>query len=311
MKWIRSQDEPVPHLNSSVLTIGSFDGVHLGHQKLLKKLVQTAQENNTVSVAVTFRPHPRTVLRPNEPHHRLFDYRDQVEMMTELGVDFLIEEKFSKDFSLMTAEEFLQNYIIKNFNPKHLVVGYDFSFGHSREGNIELLKKFCEARQIGLTVVEPLILDNQIVSTTQIRLYLEHGQINEANKFLGRSYYLRGPVRVGNKRGRTIGVPTANISPEIEFIPRKGVYVTQAYLDGEIFKSVTNIGFNPTFENTDSYMKVETHIFDFDRDIYGAHLKIELLHFLRDEMKFNSVDALKAQIMQDMQAARKYGHEST
>lgn len=311
MKWIRSQDEPVPHLKASVLTIGSFDGVHLGHQKLLKKLVQTAKENNTVSVAVTFRPHPRTVLRPTEPHHRLFDYRDQVEMMTDLGVDLLIEEKFSKDFSLMTAEEFLQNYIIKNFNPKHLVVGYDFSFGHSREGNIQLLKNFCDSHGIGLTVVEPLILENQIVSTTQIRLYLEHGQIAEANRFLGRSYYLRGPVRVGNKRGRTIGVPTANISPEIEFIPRKGVYVTRAYLEGEIYNSVTNIGFNPTFENTDSYMKVETHIFDFDRDIYGAHIKIELLQFLRDEMKFNSIDALKSQIMQDMQAARKYGHEPT
>lgn len=306
MKWIRSQDEAVPHLKSSVLTIGSFDGVHLGHQKLLTKLVQTARENNTVSVALTFRPHPRTVLRPQEPHHRLFDHRDQAEKIESLGVDFLIEEKFSKDFSLMTAEEFLKNYILKNYNPVHLVVGYDFNFGHSREGNIEMLREFCRLHQIQLTVVEPYLLDGQIVSTSLIRLALEQGMIHKANQFLGRSYYLRGPVRVGHRRGRTIGTPTANISPEVEFIPRKGVYVTLAYLGDEVFQSVTNIGYNPTFETNDSYFKVETFIFDFDRDIYGAHLKIELMHFLRDECKFGSIDALKHQIEQDILQAQKY-----
>ncbi len=309
MKWIRSQDEPVPHLKSSILTIGSFDGVHLGHKELLRQLIKSSVENNTCSVALTFRPHPRTVLRPSEPHHRLFDYRDQAEVMSDMGLDYLIEEKFSKDFSLMTADEFLNNYIIKSFNPKHIVVGYDFNFGKSREGNIVFLKQYCENKGICLTVVEPNQIKEQIISTSQIRLFLEHGQIKQANEFLGRKYYLRGPVRVGNKRGRTIGVPTANISPEVEFIPRKGVYVTKAYLGDQIFDSITNIGINPTFESTDSYFKVETHIFNFDQDIYGAHLKIELLHFMRDEIKFNSIDQLKNQIDFDIQAAKKYQHE--
>lgn len=306
MKWIRSQEEPIPHFKASVLTIGSFDGVHLGHQKLLKTLVSVAQENNTDSVALTFRPHPRSVLRPGEVHHRLFDYKDQVEMMTDLGVSYLIEEKFSKDFSLMSAEEFLTTYIEKIFNPIHLVVGYDFNFGKSRDGNIEFLREYCSRKGIGLTVVEAFVKNGLIVSSSQIRAFLEHGEVEKAEDFLGRPYYLRGPVRVGYKRGRLLGVPTANISPEIDFVPRKGVYLTWAYLGDRKIPSITNIGFNPTFESSDAYLKVETHIFDFDRDIYGEHLKIEIIKFHRDEMKFNSAEALKQQMMADLAFAREY-----
>jgi riboflavin kinase/FMN adenylyltransferase len=309
MKWIRSQEEAIPHFKSSVLTIGNFDSVHLGHQKLISKTVQIARENNTESVVLTFRPHPKTILHPNEPHHRMFDHRDQVEMMSSLGVDVLVEEKFSKDFSLMSAEEFLENYVIKNFNPQHIVVGYDFNFGKSRSGNLDYLKTFCSEKGIGVTVVDAYVIDGQIASSTQIRLLLEHGQIQKAEEFLGRPYYLRGPVRVGNKRGHTIGTPTANISPEIEFVPRKGVYFTWAYLGQEKFPSITNIGYNPTFESNDSYLKVETHIFNFDRDIYGEHLKVELIHFHRDEIKFSSVEALKSQIANDIAAAKKYFDE--
>ena len=309
MKWIRSQEEALPHFKSSVLTIGNFDGLHLGHQKLIKKLLQVAQENNTVSIVCTFRPHPRTVLKPNEPHHKLFDYRDQVEVLTEMGIDFLIEEKFSKDFSLMSPEEFFANYLIKIFNPVHIVVGYDFSFGKSRAGNIEFLKKHCEKLGIGLTVVDAFVQDGQIISSTQLRLLLEHGQVQKVQEYLGRPYYLRGPVRVGNKRGRTIGTPTANISPEIEFTPRKGVYFTWAYIKDKKYSSITNIGVNPTFENTDAYLKVETHIFNFDDDIYGEHMKIELLHFHRDEMKFSSVERLKEQISNDIIEAKKFFNE--
>lgn len=306
MEWIRSQEQAIPHFKSSVLTIGNFDGVHIGHQKLLKILVKIAKENNTVSVALTFRPHPRTVLKPDEPHHRMFDYRDQVEVMTQLGVDCLVEEKFSKDFSLMSAEEFLQSYVMKIFNPVHIVVGYDFSFGHTRDGNIDFLKKYCAGKGIGLTVVEACEIHGQIVSSSRIRNFLEHGDLDKAEEFLGRPYYLRGPVRVGYKRGRTIGTPTANISPEIEFVPRKGVYFTWAYLGDQKYASITNIGFNPTFENSDSYLKVETHIFNFDQDIYGEHIKIELVKFQRDEIKFKSIDALKQQIANDVASAKTF-----
>jgi riboflavin kinase/FMN adenylyltransferase len=306
MKWIRTQEEPLPQFESSVLTIGSFDGVHLGHRQLLQTLVHTAKENNSNSIVCTFRPHPRTVLRPNEPHHRLFDYRDQVDMMNALGVDVLVEEKFSRDFSLMSPEEFLTGYICKNFKPLHIIVGYDFNFGKSRTGNAEFLRNFCDKNKIGLTIVAALEMDGQIVSTSQIRQFLELGDVEKAKNFLGRPYYLRGPVRVGNKRGRTIGTPTANISPEIDFVPRKGVYFTWAYLGELKYPSITNIGFNPTFENSESYLKVETHLFDFDRDIYGDHLKVELVKFHRDEMKFPTIEKLKMQIDYDKLEAIKY-----
>jgi riboflavin kinase/FMN adenylyltransferase len=306
MKWIRSQEEPIPHFKSSVLTIGSFDGVHIGHQKLLSTLSRIAKENNTDSVALTFRPHPREILRPNEPHNRMFDHKDQVEMMSVLGVSYLVEEKFSKDFSLMSADEFLSGYVEKIFNPVHIVVGYDFSFGKSRDGNIESLKAYCLKRGIGLTVVEACQLNGQIVSSSLIRNYLEIGELDKAVECLGRPYYLRGPIRVGYKRGRIIGVPTANISPEIVFVPRKGVYFTWAYLGDKKYPSITNIGYNPTFETSDSYLKVETHIFNFDQDIYGEHMKVELSKFQRDEMKFGSIDHLKKQIFSDIEVAKKH-----
>lgn len=306
MKTIRSQEQVVPHFNSSVLTIGNFDGVHLGHQKLMHELLTQSANYKTQSVVCTFRPHPREILRPDVPYYRLFDYRDQAEKLAELGVDFLIEEKFSKDFSLISAVEFLQQYIVKIYKPLHIVVGYDFSFGHSRQGNIESLRQFCKDNQMGLSVVDAYLMNQKIVSTTLIRESLEKGDLKTAFNCLGRSYYLRGPVRHGYKRGRLLGVPTANISPEVDFVPRRGVYFTWAYLGQEKIPSITNIGVNPTFENSDSYTKVETHFFNFDRDIYGEQVKVELCHFHRDEKKFPSFDDLKKQIHEDLAQARQY-----
>jgi riboflavin kinase/FMN adenylyltransferase len=306
MEWIKSQESALPHFKSSVLTIGNFDGVHLGHQKLLKELLAQSKIYKVPSVVCTFRPHPRVILRPNEPHHRMFDHRDQFEVMSQMGIDYLIEEKFSKDFSLMSAEEFLENYIEKIFHPVHLVVGYDFSFGKSRQGNADYLVKFCERKKWGLTIVSAYEKDGQIVSSSQIRMLLEHGDLEKAEEYLGRPYYLRGPVRLGYKRGRLLGVPTANLSPEIDFVPRKGVYFSWTYLQGRKLPSITNIGYNPTFENSDSYLKVETHIFDFDEDIYGEHLTVELIKFHRDEMKFGSFDLLKTQIHKDLEQARAF-----
>ncbi len=306
MKWIHSQDQALPHFKSSVLTIGNFDGVHLGHQKLMKELTEQGVKSNAPSVVCTFKPHPRTILNPGQPHPRLFDYRDQAEVMEKLGIDYLIEEKFSKDFSLMTAEQFLENYIEKIFHPIHLVVGYDFNFGKSRSGNTEYLKNFCESKGWKFTVVSAFEKDGQIVSSTAIRKLLEHGDLRKAEQFLGRPYYLRGPVRLGYQRGRTLGVPTANLSPEIDFAPRTGVYFTWAYFEDQKFPSITNIGYNPTFEQTDSYLKVETHIFNFDQEIYGEHLKVELCEFVRDEIKFASFDLLKIQIEKDLAQAKKY-----
>lgn len=306
MKWIHSQQMPLPQFAASVLTVGNFDGVHLGHQSLLKELVACAQSLKAPSVVCTFRPHPKKILQPQTPVHRLFDYRDQAEMMEKLNIDYLIEEKFSKDFSLMSAEQFIENYLEPIYKPVHLVIGYDFNFGRSRTGNAELLLEYASKKKIKLTVVPPFEIDGQIVSSTVIRKFLEHGDLEKVKKFLGRSYYLRGPVRLGYQRGRTLGVPTANISPEIEFVPRLGVYFTKTILQDKTYPSITNIGYNPTFETQDPYLKVETHIFDFNQDIYGQQMQVELVYFHRDEMKFSSVEALKKQIEKDQQQARDY-----
>ncbi len=306
MEWIRTQEQALPHFESSVLTIGNFDGVHLGHQRLLKILVKTAHELNTKSVVCTFKPHPRTILLPNQPVHRLFDYKDQAEMMETMGVNYLIEEKFSKDLSRMPAEDYLDGYIERFYRPKHLIVGYDFSFGNQRSGNADFLKNFCSRKKWGLTVVPAFETEGLIVSSSQIRKMLEHGDLKKAEELLGRPYYLRGPVRVGYKRGRVLGVPTANLSPEIEFKPRQGVYFTKVTWKNNIYPAITNIGYNPTFENKDPYLKVETHLFDFNQDIYGEHISVELSHFHRDEMKFTTVEALKAQILKDIDQGKRY-----
>jgi len=306
MKWIRTVDQSLPHINGSVVTIGNFDGIHLGHQFLIKQVVESAQALKVPSVVCTFKPHPMELLRPDLPVHRLFDYNDQAEQMNLLGVDYLVEEKFTRDFSLMSAEEFLDLYINRYFKPQHIIVGYDFNFGKDRSGSFDFLEKYCQNRAIKLTKVEAVHKHGQIVSSTAIRKLLEHGDLDLAETFLDRKYYIRGPVRVGFKRGRQIGVPTANVSPDIAFIPRKGVYFSKVYWDDQTFNAITNIGFNPTFETTNSYLKVETHLFNFDQDIYGEQIKVELLKFHRDEMKFSGIDALKTQINLDIDEAHHF-----
>lgn len=306
MKWIRTQEQSLPTLNGSVLTIGNFDGVHLGHQKLLAEVRKEADALKLPAVVCTFRPHPMKILRPDLPVHRLFDYRDQSEMLETLKMDYLIEEKFTKQMSLMTGEEFLDLYLFAHFKPQHIVVGYDFKIGKNRTGDFQFLKEYSERKGIKATQIEALKIEDQIVSTTAIKTFLDTGDVESANQFLGRPYYLRGPVNPGFRRGTQIGVPTANISPEVEFNPKLGVYFTQTTVGGLIYNSITNIGINPTFENPSQIIKVETHLFDFDKDIYGQQIKVELMHFHREEKRFQNIDELKAQIFSDIHQAKAY-----
>ncbi|MBO9666378.1 MAG: bifunctional riboflavin kinase/FAD synthetase [Bdellovibrio sp.] len=297
-------------LEASVVTIGNFDGVHLGHQQLIENVTREAQYFGVPSVVYTFHPHPVKVLHPERSTQRMFDLRDQQEQFAFRGIEVMIIENFTKEFSKVTAEEFLENYICKNLNPKTLVVGHDFSFGADRAGNIPFLEKFCAAKGIRLIIIPPFQLQGQVVSSTRIREALQQGEIEKAKVLLGRSYYLRGPVEKGFQRGRTIGVPTANVHADVEFVPRKGVYFTLTNFGGHMHPSITNIGINPTFhEDKKSPIKIETHIFDFDAQLYGVEVEVYLLHFQRDEMKFNGIEELKTQIHSDMAAARKYFDE--
>lgn len=297
-------------LEASVVTIGNFDGVHLGHQQLIENVVREAQYFGVPSVVYTFHPHPVKVLHPERPTFRLFDLKDQQEQFAQRGIEYVILEEFTKEFAQLSPQDFLQNYLVEKLHPKTLVVGHDFSFGADRAGNIPFLEKFCAEKGIRLIIIPPFQYQGAVVSSSRIREELKNGNVEKANELLGRTYYLRGHVEKGFQRGRTIGVPTANIHPDVEFMPRQGVYCTLTKIGGHAHPSITNIGVNPTFhENGQSPIKIESHLFDFDAHLYGVEVEVYLLHFIRDEMKFPGIDELKIQIQNDMVKARRYFNE--
>lgn len=297
-------------LESSVVTIGNFDGVHLGHQQLLDNVIREAQFFNARSVVYTFNPHPMKVLHPERPTYRMFDMRDQQELFEQKGIEYVIIEEFTKQFSQVSAETFLDEYIVQHLRPKTLVVGHDFSFGADRSGNIPFLEKYCAEKGIRLIIIPPFQHNGLVVSSSLIREKLRNGEVEKANEFLGRTYYMRGHVEKGFQRGRILGVPTANVHPDIEFIPRQGVYCTLTKVGQHLHSSITNIGVNPTFnESGKNPVKIETHLFDFSAHLYGIEVEVFLLHFLRDEKKFSGIEELKTQIQKDLDEARRYFSE--
>lgn len=297
---------PAP-LSSSVVTIGNFDGVHRGHQELIARLLRAAKRFDAEPVAYTFNPHPVRILHPEKPVYRLFDFVDQRERLELLGVKILVEEPFTADFARIGAREFFENWVLRPLNPRAMVVGHDFAFGREREGNLDFLSKLCADHGIELEIVPPVNADGRVISSSKIREALANGDCETASHFLGRPYYIKGEVREGEKRGRTIGVPTANLHPLMEFTPRRGVYVTQTRVGAQTFHSITNMGTNPTFHSEPGApLKLETHLFDFASDLYGREIRVELLKYLREEKKFSGIEELKAQIARDMLEARRY-----
>lgn len=298
-----------PGWGASVVSIGNFDGVHLGHQKLLRQAVQEGKAQSLPIVVFTFNPHPVSVLYPERKIQKLFDLRDQREQLSRLGVSHLVEQEFTHSFAKLSAMDFVQFYLVEKLKAKTLVVGYDFSFGSKRQGDISFLEKICQEKGIQLVVVSAHRENDVIVSSTKIREELKLGDLQKVYSLLGRNYYLRGIVHHGDARGRTIGVPTANMTPTVDFVVRKGVYITQTHHRNKVYPSITNIGYNPTFHGeTDPPIKTETHLFDFDEDIYGQEIQVDLIQFLRDEKKFSSVKELLNQIHADIQHAKGYFH---
>lgn len=307
MQIFQGVEELPPDWSASVVSIGNFDGVHLGHQKLLRRAVQEGKALGLPITVFTFYPHPVAVLHPERRIQRLFDQRDQREQLGQLGISHLVEQEFTRNFAKLSASDFVQFYLMDKLKVKTLVVGYDFSFGSNRQGDIPFLEKICQEKGIKLVVVSAHEEDHLVVSSSKIREALKAGQLDKAYAFLGRNYYLRGMVHHGDARGRTIGVPTANVTPTVDFVLRRGVYITQTHYRNRTFPSITNIGFNPTFHgDADPPVKTETHLFDFDEDIYGQEIQVDLLQFLRDEKKFASVQELLTQIHSDIQQAKDF-----
>lgn len=295
-------DIPQPFKNACV-TIGNFDGVHLGHQLLFAEVVQRAYQCKGTSVAVTFTPHPLQVLRPDGI--KLISTCDQkAELIGLSGIDVLLIIPFSQKFAEISAPQFVDEILRETLGVKELVVGYDYAFGKGRAGNIDFLKEQGAAKGFSVTVVGAHYEDDMLVSSTKVRALIAEGRMADARTLLGRYYQIRGEVQLGQQRGgKEIGFPTANLNMEKEdLIPKMGVYVCQVISDGMCYGGVLNIGVNPTFD--ENRLVAEVHIFDFNQDIYGKPIKVNLLRFLRSEQKFSGIKDLSAQIAKDVVEAK-------
>lgn len=295
-------DIKAPFRGASV-TVGNFDGVHLGHQILFSEVVSRARDLKGTSVVVTFDPHPLKVLRPESI--RLISTTEQkIELIEKAGIDVLVVIPFDREFAATTAQAFVDDILLATIGVRELVVGYDYAFGRGRQGTIEFLKEKGREHGFPVTVVEAHYENGMLVSSTRIRELVAEGRMDEVRLLLGRYYQIRGEVQRGKQRGgRVVGFPTANLRiSEEDLCPRRGVYVTQVIYDGRCYGGVSNIGYNPTFG--ENRLVAETHIFDFHDDIYGRPIKINLLRHLRGEQKFSGPEELAAQIRLDIQVAR-------
>ena len=287
-------------INSSVITIGTFDGVHVGHQQIIHRLVDTAQKNDLQALVLTFFPHPRMVIQ-NDANIKLINTIDEkAKQLEQLGVDHLVVKEFTKSFSRLTALEYVRDILVNKLKVKHIIVGYDHHFGRNRTANINELKEFGAFYDFEVTEIEPKEVDDVAVSSTKIRSAILEGNILTANKFLGYNFMLTGTVIKGKGLGKTLDFPTANIQIEAAYklIPKHGVYVVKSQIKGVEVFGMMNIGKNPTVSEGNQ-TKIEVHFFDFSANLYGAVLKIELLDHLRSEIKFPNIEALKLQLEKD------------
>lgn len=286
--------------STPVLTIGNFDGVHLGHQRILSALLNTARKKGGDAVAMSFRTHPRKILTPRTPPKILTTADEKIRAIYDFGIENIIMLNFTKEMANMNARTFLNEIVLGKLGVVNIVVGYDHAFGKNREGTFGFLKEISRERGIGVTRVEPKNFYSKPVSSTWIRTEIEDGNIGQANTLLGRRYTLSGRVMHGKGRGRLIGFPTANImqnDPD-KVIPKDGVYAVTVTIDKMAQRQgMLNIGTNPTF--AESNRTIEVHIFDFDKDIYGSEVELEFYERIRNEVRFNSPKDLVEQIKKD------------
>ncbi len=297
----------LPAFKNSVITIGTFDGVHLGHQKIIERLNLLAKQHGGESIIITFHPHPRIVINPGDKSLRLLNtVEEKAALLESYGIDNMVVVPFSRQFSEQEAEEYVRNFLVKNFNPKYIVIGYDHRFGKDRAGDFKLLEKMKEELGYELEEITREMLDDIAISSTKIRAALTSGNIALANELLGHTYTVSGTVVRGLQNGRKLGYPTANIqvTDEHKLIPGTGIYVVRVKQGGTVYGGMISIGHNPTFDGKEQTLEV--NIFEFDKDIYGSTITIEFLHFLRHEKKFESVEALIEEIKRDEVKSRDF-----
>ncbi|MCW3107906.1 MAG: bifunctional riboflavin kinase/FAD synthetase [Segetibacter sp.] len=294
--------EQLPQFKNAVITIGTFDGVHLGHQQIIKLLKEEAATTGGETVIITFHPHPRKVVTHGKSDVKILNtLPEKIELLNQLGIDHLVVVAFNDVFANQTAEEYIENFLVKKFHPQTIIIGYDHKFGKNRSGDYHLLEKLGETFGYKVKEIPEHVLNEIIISSTKIREALLKSDINTANNFLGYRYFFEGKVVLGNKLGRTIGYPTANLDIEHEekLVPGNGVYAVELTIgaDKGFYKGMMNIGVRPTVDGTKR--TIEVNIFDFDKDIYGENIRVYVNDYLRGEVKFAGLDQLKEQLAKD------------
>lgn len=285
------------------IALGTFDGVHFGHKKIIQDVVNTSNQKKIKSAVLTFDKHPFTVLKPDEKIKLINDNNVKAEIISALGVDYLIFVRFDDEFANIDAREFIE-LLKNNLNAEILACGFNYSFGKMGKGNIQLLEKLKNEFNYDLHIMDRVTYHNHVVSSSVIRKKIEAGKISDANILLGYNLFYTGIVKKGKMLGRRLGFPTANIEIIENSCLKNGVYITNIYIDGEVYHSVSNVGYNPTVGN--NKRNIETFIFDFDEDLYEKEIKVEFLEFVREEKKFQSVEELKKRVMKDIDRAHKY-----
>lgn len=302
MQRYKTLDEIDSKYDYSIL-IGNFDGVHKGHQSIIKTVLEDAKKNSLELLLITFVPHPKVILLSENTHTLINSYEERADLISSFGVKHLWEIDFTRDFSSLSPQEFLENYLLLSGKTKKIFMGYDFSFGKDKKGNYDFVVENCKDKGIEVHKLSEFKSDCGQVSSSEIRKLLQEGNVEKANDFLGRVFYLQGIIKKGEGRGRKIGFPTANLEIDSQrVVPRNGVYFSQSIIGDFRYNSLTNIGFNPTF-NGDKTIHIETHILDFDRDIYGDTFRLEFIKLIRPEKKFPNVNDLIEQINQDKELA--------
>ncbi|NLP57774.1 bifunctional riboflavin kinase/FAD synthetase [Lutibacter sp. B1] len=285
--------------NGTFITIGTFDGVHIGHQKVIQNLIQSANKNSATSVLLTFFPHPRMVLQKDVEIKLINTIDERIKLLKKTGVETLVIHEFNEEFAKQSALDFVRNILVNKLNVSRLIIGYDHHFGKNREGNFEQLEDYGHTYDFTVEEISKQDINNIAVSSTKIRKAVENGEIEKANSYLGYYFMLTGNVVKGKNLGEKIGFPTANlfIKEAYKLIPKTGAYIVKSEIDNKTIFGMMNIGYRPTVSG--NHQTIEIHFFDFNKNLYGKEIQIDVLHFLREEQKFKSINDLKNQLSKD------------
>jgi len=288
----------------TVVTVGNFDGVHLGHQRILGTIHELARQADCKSAVLTFFPHPARVLRPAEAPPLLMTLDQRLDAIRQLGIDAALVLPFDMQLAAVAPEDFARRFLVDTLHARTVLVGGDFRFGHQQTGDVRMLAQLGQRWNFDVKTLPPVIKDGIVVSSTAIRGALREGRVEDARNLLGRPYALAGEIRTGTGQGRKLIVPTLNLSTQQEMLPKNGVYATEVTVAGKTYRAATNVGFRPTFDG--AHTTIESHLFDFDENLTSGKMEVHFWARLRDEQKFSGPDALRSQVLKDIDEARRY-----